>query len=334
MDLILPGFPYWLRPLWLWMLPAILVGAWFIWQATYQAWRGVVDPALLRKLLVYNKSRAQHGLAWLWWGSLGMLLLALAGPSFHDKVVPVFQKSRAIVLVVDQSEAMLAQDWAPTRLARSQFKLQDMLKRYPAYRYGLIAYAGSAHVVAPITTDGAILLSLVQALHPSIMPQSGHRLDLALQKAHHLLTQARVEEGWIILLTSESRDGSALEVAKQIKKAGYHLAILGVGSTEGAPMAGQQGFIQDKKGQVVFSKRQDDALKALASAGGGVYGVMEPDDRDLERLFASMKGSKEQTQETALSTKQRQDDGYWLIWIAAMGFLGCMRRGWLEWLVR
>ena len=199
-----------LRPLWLLALvPTVLIWC-LAWRkaGTAGALAKVVDPHLLKHLLVDAESlrgfRAIHllGLVWL------LSLLALAGPSWKQEPSPFADEQAGLFVLIRMSPTMLAGDLQPTRLERARHKLSDLLELRQSAATGLIAYHGSAHLVMPLTRDGRILSTMAESLNPEIMPRQGDALSEALSLAQSHFERAQIP-GSVLVITDEIIDSRA-----------------------------------------------------------------------------------------------------------------------------
>jgi len=323
---------HFLRPLWLLALLALPL----LWYALRrgegdgQTWRGVVDAHLLPHLLervAAERGRAPHallGIAWI------LACIALAGPAWERLPQPLFQNRAARVIALELSSSMLAQDVRPSRVERARYKIADILRRSGDAQTALIAYAGDAFVVAPLTDDANTVANLVDALEPSIMPVPGNDTARAIDLGARLVSQAGLHGGELILVADDASDGAVAAAAKA-HGSGVNVSVLGMGTGQGAPIAtGNGGFLKDSSGNIAMPKLDAGALAAVASAGGGRYVTYAADARDLDALLDSMR-PENATQASAVSaqTSRFLDRGPWLLLLlvplSALGF----RRGWL-----
>ena len=325
----MPAEFHWLRPEWLWALPlvALLTLALARRQLAPGNWLRVIDPALAPFIL----SRSQTGgLNYRWWllavgGALATL--AMAGPSWNRVEQPVFRSEQAIVIALDLSRSMDAQDVAPSRLARARLKILDILERRSSGQTALVVYSSNAFTVTPLTSDTDTVAALVNSLSTDIMPSRGSYPVAAIQKGRKLLEQAGVGFGEVLLITDGGSSPAAARAAAAIRAAGFRLSVLGVGSLQGAPIpqAGG-GFVTDRSGNIAVPKLETDSLRELAAAGGGRFAVLGADDSDLDALLSDdfSDGSRS---DDSLATDQWKEEGPWLLLLlvplAAMAF----RRG-------
>lgn len=325
----MPADFHWLRPEWLWALPAIgaLTFALARRRLAPGSWQNVVDP----NLVPYVLSRSQvKNLSYRWWLVLvgGVLAtLSLAGPSWNRAEQPVFRSEQAVVIALDLSRSMDAQDLTPSRLTRARLKILDILERRAAGQTALVVYSSNAFTVTPLTNDADTVASLVNSLSTDIMPSRGSYPLAAIEKGKQLLDQAAVGFGEVLLITDGGTSPAAESAAAELQSSGYTLSVLGVGTTEGAPIprAGG-GFVTDRAGNIAVPRLESNGLRQLAAAGGGRFAVMTSDDSDINVLLSGEVGSGSSTDDS-LSTDQWQEEGPWLLLLlvplAAMAF----RRG-------
>lgn len=192
---------HWLRPEWLWALP--LIGLLTFGLARRQlapgSWQRIVDPALAPYVL----SRTQiKGLTYRWWliffGGI-FATLSLAGPSWNRVEQPVFRAEQAIVIALDLSRSMDAQDLTPSRLSRARLKILDILEARQSGQTALVVYSSNAFTVTPLTTDTDTVAALVNSLSTDIMPSRGSYPLAAIVKSKQLLDQAGVTNGQVLL---------------------------------------------------------------------------------------------------------------------------------------
>lgn len=320
---------HFLRPAWLALLLLLPVAAlWWRRRPPGSIWNGLVDRHLLPALLV-DQGGGQGGGRQLLLGLLWALCcLALAGPAWRQTPQPLLARQAALVLLLDLSDGMRASDLPPSRLARARFKLADLLRQRVDGQTGLIAYAGDAFTVAPLTDDRRTLESLLAALEPEVMPVPGQRLDRALREARRLLEDAGFKHGEVLVL-SHRADAAATAAAGELHAAGFQVHALGVGLATGAPLPlGGGGFARDASGAILLSRLEADSLSELANAGGGRYVELSSGNDDLARLgvLDHDRGGERQPLEDQ-SLRRFEDDGPWLLLLALPLAALLFRRG-------
>ena len=312
---------HFLRPWWLLgALPALLLTMrWARRRAAGAHWEGAIEPSLLAVLLEPAGSSRQRGVAWAAATALLAGAIGLAGPAWERLPQPVERKADALILLFDLSLSMLAQDLKPSRLARAKHKVADVLRRREEGFTALIAYAGDAHVVAPLTDDTRTIENLLAALHPAMMPVLGSHPASALELAGELFANAGIEQGRILLLT----DGiDRIAKLAEFSDRRFPLSILGIGTPEGGAIpldaAGRPGaFLRDERGALIRATLDAERLAALAELCRGRYRTAGLDDADIGHLLATPLPLKDETQEVEREFDAWADAGYW----AALGLL-------------
>ncbi len=210
-----------------------------------------------------------------------LVLTAMAGPVLEKRSVPVLKKNLAKVLVLDVSHSMLAEDLRPNRIERAKFKLRDLLNRIDEGETALIAYAGDAHIISPLTSDTHTITTLLPGLEPDIMPHRGSRPDRAMELAVKLLDGHSANPGEVIWLTDGIPENMIPTVAQLLGR--HRLSVIGVGTVKGAPIPGKNsGFLKNSKGGIVMSRLDTSHLQVLAQQKGGTFQILRNDDQDLE----------------------------------------------------
>jgi Ca-activated chloride channel family protein len=264
---------HFLRPLWLLALPLAWLLPW-LWQRSRRLsgdWERVCDAHLMRWLSIrQGGERVVSPGAWLAGAGLLIAVLALAGPSWQKLPESSLSARDARVIAFDLSASMLAEDLRPNRLTRARFRIADLLREMEEGQTGLVAYAGDAYVVSPLTNDMNTIANLLPALGPEVMPVGGSRADKALQLAAALLERAGFSRGEVLLVTDSARSRDAAK-ARELRDRGYLTSVLAVGTRDGAPIPSGGGFVGDGSGSVVIARLDEAALREVVAAGGGNF---------------------------------------------------------------
>ncbi len=334
---------HFLRPEWLLAIPVVAIILFVFYRRSRQSigWEKVCDPALLNFQLTRTREAvgsASHLLIWLVPLMFLITILALAGPSWQKKEQPIFQKDSALVIVLDLSLSMNARDVKPSRLERAKLKIIDILKQKIEGQTALVAYAGDAHTVSPLTIDNKTIISLLPALDSSIMPLSGSHAADAIKTAKELLVNAGYSRGDILLFTDgidTSEQQKMKQLVKQLEQQGYHTSIIGIGTQAGSPIPipGQGGFIKDRSGQVILSKLEEQPLKAIAQAGGGFYHRLSLDDSDFKEILQQKFIDKDKVKQQDEELEQWIDAGAYVTLLIIPLALFMFRMGVLSLLV-
>jgi Ca-activated chloride channel family protein len=325
---------HFLRPWWLLAIVPLAALLWGLYRRRRRSggWKHICDEALLPYVLIGGDGRT--GSYPLLIAAVGGLaaILALAGPVWERLPAPAFRNIAAVVIVLDLSSSMDAADFKPSRLERARYKIADLLRARKDGQTALVVYAGDAFTVTPLTDDAATISAQLFALDTRLMPVRGERMDLALESAARLLSQAGLRSGDILLITAGERAAAAEEIAHRLKSDGYRTSVLGVGTEEGAPVPlPEGGFLKDHTGNIVVPRLDSAALRKLARAGGGIYRNLTTDASDLDALmgFFEQHAVAGTQSEKSLQVDQWEEHGVWLLLallpLAALSF----RRGWL-----
>ena len=327
---------HFLRPLWLLALVLLPLLLWQ-WRRSRDAgnpWRAVCDPHLLAHLLQDGAGKRGRLAPVLFGLGYVIAILALAGPAFRQLPERLARSESALIIALDLSDRMRSADLKPDRLSRARYKIADLLDARTEGQTALIAYAGDAFTVAPLTDDARSLRDLLASLVPETMPVPGQRADRAITLAAQLLRDAGYAEGRLLLVTDRA-DARAHAAAERAAEAGLGTSVLGVGTAQAAPVAlPQGGFVQDENGDVLLPNLEEASLRELATAGDGSYAALRIDGADLAALGlldATPEGGK--LREDERTRAEYHDEGPFLLLalvpLAALAF----RRGWLACLV-
>jgi len=330
---ILAAFHF-LRPWWLLALPLWLSLALYVWRKGQRGdgWAAVCDPALLSYLVGESsgtQQRSKMALAALLMAGC-IALLALAGPAWQQLPQPVYRAQSALVIGLDLSRSMLAEDMKPNRLQRAKQKLQDILSLRREGQTALVVFAGAAFDVVPLTSDNKAILAMLDALEPSMMPAQGSRASTALEHAEAIFKRNAIKHGTVVLLT-DGVDADASDVASELVRAGHRVSLIGVGTEDGAPIpaAGETGgFVKDRNGSIVIPRLQTGLLQGLADAGHGAYQPIRFDDGDINAI-AGIKPSMTDaiSKQEKLQTDLWREEGPWLLLLVLPLLSLAFRRG-------
>ena len=325
---------HFLRPWWfLGLLPVVAVIGFYTWRKRNAGnWETIINPELLPFLL--QGSGGKHALSGPWLVAFMIsawifCCLGLAGPAWQQLPQPVHKQDSALVVVLDLSPSMLAEDISPNRLVRARYKLIDILTRRTEGVVGLIVYGGDSHTVSPLTEDSNTIMSMVPVLEPNLMPETGSNVEEGLASAIDLAMNGGYQQADILLVT-DGIDKSALSnIAPIISGEGnYRLSILGVGTTDGAPIPSFAGGFIKKAGNVIVAKLNVGTLRKIAANNGGSYQTLSADDRDIDNLLAGMDSLlTNSTRETDRSFDLWDDQGYWLVLLLLPVLLLSFRKG-------
>lgn len=324
--------PHLLRPFWLLILPLPLWLLWRLWHRQRQIgrWQRLLPEAFHAALLTRGRLRNSRR-PWLVLGSAWLLAcLALLGPSWQQAEQPRLSRADPLVVLLDTTPAMLAADVQPNRLEQAKRKILDLLRARQDAQTAVIAFAGSAHVLVPLSNDIATTQNLLDALQPTLMPEPGHRADLAVQRGLELLEQGANGRGRLLLIGSsldaQERDG----IAALLGESGQQLLMLGIGTEQGAPIAREDGsFLKDDEGAILIPRLNERTLRRFAAELGGRYQGARIDDGDLRSLGLLERNGELLNQDDTTQLDSWLDQGYWLLLPLLLLAASAGRRGWL-----
>ena len=324
---------HFLRPEWFLALLPVVVLIVLLWnrRSAYGSWQQVIAPHLLRHLLEGSGQPKKRGpiilllIAWV------IAVFALAGPTWKKLPQAVQKKVNAQVIVMDLSLSMFAQDVSPSRLERARYKLSDILRRSKEGLTGLVVFAGTPHVVTPLTDDTRTILSMVDSLSPDIMPIPGSDPAAAVIRAKQVLQQSGMYQGHIILLTDDLPADFVDKVKKELNRADMPVSIFAIGTAEGSPISLPGGnFVKDAAGSIVVAKVNESTMKTAARQLGGRFTTLTYSDEDIDYLL-DFKATllDQEMKETERDFDTWDEMGHWLVVLllplAAAGY----RKGWL-----
>ena len=269
----------WRAPALLWCLLLVPAAAAFLLYALRQRRRALerfADARLLPTLVPGFDQRRQRWRAALIILALGGLTIALAGPKWGFHWEEVRREGVDIVIALDTSRSMLAEDVKPNRLERAKLAIEDLVKQLRGDRVGLVPFAGTAFVQCPLTLDHLAFLESLRAIKVGIIPKGGTAIAEAITSAIEAFEGHQGKHQALILITDgEDHEGHVEDAAKQASERGIKVFTVGIGTPDGEliPVTehGQQSFVKDRRGQVVKSRLDAAALQQVATTTGGVY---------------------------------------------------------------
>ena len=243
---------HFIRPYLLLLLPLALFIVWYLLRSSNgkDSWSKICDPHLLKHLKVSDGSQGSHWPKLLYPITI-IGVIALAGPAYRNIELPLIKSQSALVIALDVSKSMMAEDVKPNRLERAKFKINDILDQRKDGQTALIVYSGDAFVVTPLSDDVETIKLMLKALTPQLMPVQGSREDRALKKAQELIHQANHLGGQVLLITDSVKVHRSQTMVRELAENKIQTNILAVGTEQGAPIPEEYGFLKDKQGKVV-----------------------------------------------------------------------------------
>ena len=308
---------------WLWLLVVVALLPLIYWLLRVYARRKLSKlgnvVTLGRLMPDYSSARGWIKIALLTLAA-GFMVLALARPQTGSKLRTVESQGREIVLVVDVSNSMLAEDVSPSRMDRTRYAITRLVERMNNDRIGIVAFADEAEVLLPITGDYKMAESITKRLSPDLIAEQGTDISKALEVA--LLsftrsTQSSKSRVVILITDGEAHDDSCEAAIEQAKAEGAIICAIGIGTPEGIPLKINGEIMEDGDGKMVVTKLGEPLLQQLAEATGGIYTRSRNDSFGLEEIVARL--DEMEATELSLMTFEEYDEQYqWFLGVALL----------------
>lgn len=263
-------------PIYLWMLliiPILVLVRFIVWRKRKHNLRKFGDPSLLKEMMPdVSKYRPTIKFCLLL-SAITILIFMIARPQVGSKISHEKREGIEVLIALDISNSMLAQDVIPSRLEKSKLLIEDLVDHFTNDKVGLVVFAGDAFVQLPITNDYVSAKMFLQNINPSLITTQGTDLARAISLSQSCFTQREhIGRAIIVITDGEDHEGGALEAAREAYKKGINVFILGVGTSKGAPIPdGNGGYLKDNSGQIVLSALNEQMCQQVAKAGNGVY---------------------------------------------------------------
>lgn len=231
------------------------------------------DLSLLKQLMPDVSSSRKSLKIWLMVAAFALLIVMLARPQMGTKISQEKRKGIEVIISLDISNSMRAEDVVPSRLDKSKMLVENMVDNFTNDKVGLVVFAGDAFIQLPITSDYVSAKMFLQNTDPSLIATQGTDLAGAIELSSKSFTQQdKVGRAILIITDGEDHEGGAIEAAEKARKNGIRVFVLGVGSTKGSPVPDGNGvYMKDNSGQEVISALNEEMCKQVAQAGGGAY---------------------------------------------------------------
>jgi Ca-activated chloride channel family protein len=293
---------HFIRPALLFLIPVAVV-LWWLWQRgsdPLRGWREQMQPELLRALIVGGESLRRWPSRWLLIGWL-LAAVAIAGPTWRLEPSPFADDSTPLMILLKADVSMDAPDPAPSRLERAQLKIADLAEARKGQPLGLIAYAGSAHLVLPPTRDTRIVADMAAEISPAIMPEPGDRVDLALKEATRILHDG--QSGGSILVLADTVDTDPALIKSLGAGAAFPIQFLAIQSSD---------------------SQQDDSLRSAAQVLNAPIESLRVEDNDISAIVR--RAARAPVAQSGEQGERWEEAGYWLTPLLGLILLASFRR--------
>ena len=232
------------------------------------------DPVLMAQLMPDVSKYRPDVKFWLVFAAIGLFAVLLARPQFGSKLETVKRQGVEVMIALDISNSMLAQDVQPSRLEKAKRLVAQLVDKMENDKVGMIVFAGDAFTQLPITSDYISAKMFLESINPSLISKQGTAIGAAINLATRSFTpQEGVGRAVIVIIDGENHEGGAVEAAKAAAEKGIQVSVLGVGMPDGAPIPveGTNDFRRDRDGNVVVTRLNEQMCQEIAQAGDGIY---------------------------------------------------------------
>jgi Ca-activated chloride channel homolog len=302
------------------LIPAVLV---FVLNKRWKkkTKKKIGDEQLVNLLTANHSAKKFSVKFYLLLAAMAITVLGAANLRSAGKAENVNRKGRDIVVAMDVSKSMLADDVKPTRLDKSKLFVSKLMDQLPDDRIALIWFAGKAYLPMPLTADQGAAKLFVQSASPDAVPTQGTVIGEALRLASESFPQESKRYKIVLLITDgEDHDEAAVSMARQLKDRGILLLCIGLGTIEGSPIADPvtKDYKKDNLGQTVVTKLNEPLLQQLASVNGGLYGNLQNTDEMLEEITAVINQLEKKGVEGEVSNTNYNNYFIWFLLAAAL----------------
>lgn len=265
------------EPTYLYLLILLPFLAAFYLYSNYRRRKAILkfgDPVLMAQLMPDVSKYRPDVKFWLVFAAIGLFAVLLARPQFGSKLETVKRQGVEVMIALDISNSMLAQDVQPSRLEKAKRLVAQLVDKMENDKVGMIVFAGDAFTQLPITSDYISAKMFLESINPSLISKQGTAIGAAINLATRSFTpQEGVGRAVIVITDGENHEGGAVEAAKAAAEKGIQVSVLGVGMPDGAPIPveGTNDFRRDRDGNVVVTRLNEQMCQEIAQAGDGIY---------------------------------------------------------------
>ena len=302
----------------LFILPVLLAVYVYAYLQKRKAIKRLGNPEILSQLMPEVSPKRQFLKFWFIFGAVAAIIFVIAGPQFGSKLETVKRQGVEIMVCLDVSNSMLAEDVSPNRLEKSKQMLSKLTDGFTDDKVGLIVFAGDAFTQLPITSDYISAKMFLTSINPSMVSAQGTSIGAAINLAARSFTPNETSDKTIVLITDgENHEDDAIGAASAAAEKGIHVNIVGIGLPKGGPipLQGTNNYMKDKDGNVVITMLNEQMCQEIAAAGKGMYVRADNTNSALKALQKEIDKMKK----TELDSKvySEYDEQFHLVaWIA------------------
>jgi len=268
------------------------------------------NPTLIDKLSQTVSHRGRRWKTFLWFAATTLLIVALARPQWGSEVQMVEQQGLEVMVALDVSQSMLAEDIKPSRLSRAKLEIVDLMERLTGDEVGLVVFSGASFIQFPLTSDFATARSFLDSANPGIISQPGTSIDGAIKTALTGFNWERASQKVIVIMTDgENHQTDPLPAARQAAERGVIIYTIGFGTVQGAPIPqynaqGEvEGYKKDRQGETVLSKLDEVTMQKIALAANGQYWRASGAGKEMAALAAELETMQKDTLENRFESR-------------------------------
>lgn len=322
------------------LIPVLLGLFWLSWRGRKKALQRFGDPGVIPSLMPFRSLRRPWFRFILLILGLSMLILALANPLIGSRIREAKREGIDVMIVLDVSRSMLAEDVRPNRLERAKMAVSRLIDRLENDRVGLVVFAGNAITQVPITSDHSAAKMILRTVNTSSVSVQGTALGSAIERALSSFSGEKLENKVIIIISDgENHLDDPVEQARLAAEKGVVIHTVGIGTRAGAPIPvyqGQQlsGFLRDNQGNTVVSRYDENTLRGIAEATGGVFRHGTGADMGLNSILDEIRKVEKDTFETMVFADYESRYHYFvalaLLFVVLEIFIFERKNQWLE----
>jgi Ca-activated chloride channel family protein len=293
-------------------IPLLLLGGalWLLSRRQRAILNRFGSPELVKKLSASVNWRGRRWQIRLWFAALFLVILAMARPQWGSHVEYIERRGVEVMVVLDVSESMLAEDFAPNRLARAKLEISELMDQLGGNELGLVLFSGAAFIQFPLTSDFATARTFLESAKPGIISRPGTAIGEAITMAAKGFNQERATQKVMVIMTDgENHEGEVMEAAQTAADQGVIIYTVGFGSPEGEPipqydaLGNPLGYKRDSQGQTVMTRLDELTLQQISNLTGGQYYRARADGREVDQLVGEISQLQTTEMESRFETR-------------------------------
>lgn len=327
-----PDLFHFLRPEWLWaFIPMVLIAVLILFTSREnKKWKKIIAPALHGFMFTKEKRSGVTFPLFAFILIMSLVILSVSGPTWEKEEIPGTKSEAVLMIALDVSLSMLAEDIQPNRLERAKFKIRDLLKANPGTRVSLYVYAGTAHTVIPLCSDYNIIIHHLESLSPGIMPVRGSNLPMLMEMADSVFSHVTAPST-LLIVTDVIKEEAVNLLELFVNNSLHNIEILAMATQQGAtiPENDKGKFVTDENGNLVVSKLNTEILFNLQKHKKINVNSLTLDNSDMELMATKIRKKLAFQEDDEKSDEQWKDIGFVLVILLVLVLPFWFRKGWM-----